>query len=101
MPVHFTIFCVDFVNIDQQAYREQLLEGVNEFSRSGKADPAKWAEFSQRISYFQGDFQQDVTYTTLRGKIKDFERQYPERGVQNVLFCGSAEVYRVDRRFAL
>jgi glucose-6-phosphate 1-dehydrogenase len=87
MPVHFTILCVDFVNIDQQAYREQLLEGVNQFSRSGKADPAKWAEFSQQVSYLQGDFQQDVTYTTLRGKIKDFERRYPERGVRMFYFA--------------
>ena len=59
MPDHFSILCVDFVNIDQQAYRDQLLEGVNEFSRSGKADPAKWAEFGQQVSYLQGDFQQD------------------------------------------
>jgi len=87
LPVNFAIICVDFVNIDQQAYRDQLLEGVNEFSRSGKPDPAKWAAFAQRISYVQGDFQQDVTYTTLRGKIKEFEQKYQQRGVRIFYFA--------------
>jgi glucose-6-phosphate 1-dehydrogenase len=87
MPDHFSILCVDFVNIDQQAYRGQLLEGINEFSRSGKADPAKWAEFGQRVSYLQGDFQQDVTFTTLRGKIKEFEGKYQERVVRMFYFA--------------
>jgi glucose-6-phosphate 1-dehydrogenase len=87
LPEHFAIFCVDFVNIDQKGYRDQLLEGVNEFSRSGKADPAKWGEFSQRISYIQGDFQQDVTFVTVRGKIREFEGKYQERGVRMFYFA--------------
>jgi glucose-6-phosphate 1-dehydrogenase len=87
LPVNFAIFCVDFVNIDQQGYRDQLLEGVNEFSRSGKADPAKWAVFAQCVSYLQGDFQQDVTFTTLRGKITGFEKQYSQRGVRMFYFA--------------
>ena len=87
LPANFAIFCVDFVNITQQRYRDQLLEGVNEFSRSGKAGPAKWAVFSQRISYIQGDLQQDVTYTTLRGKIIEFEKQFPKRGVRMFYFA--------------
>ncbi|HUB61124.1 MAG TPA: glucose-6-phosphate dehydrogenase [Puia sp.] len=87
LPGHFSILCVDFVQIDQQAYRDQLLEGVNEFSRSGKADPARWGEFSQRIAYIQGDFQQDVTYSTLRGKVREFEQQYRQRGVRMFYFA--------------
>jgi glucose-6-phosphate 1-dehydrogenase len=87
LPEHFAVFCVDFVTIDQQGYRDQLLEGVNEFSRSGKADPAKWGEFSQRVSYLQGDFQQDVTFTTLRGKIREFEKTYKDRGVRMFYFA--------------
>jgi glucose-6-phosphate 1-dehydrogenase len=87
MPDHFAILCVDFVNIDQQGYRDQLLQGINEFSRSGKADPAKWAEFGRCISYLQGDFQQDITYSTLRGKIKEFEGKYQPRGIRMFYFA--------------
>ncbi|HLX67071.1 MAG TPA: glucose-6-phosphate dehydrogenase [Puia sp.] len=87
MPDHFSILCVDFVTIDQQAYRDQLLEGINEFSRSGKADAVKWEAFSRQVSYLQGDFQQDVTYTTLRQEIKEFERRYSERVTRMFYFA--------------
>lgn len=86
LPANFIILCVDFVTMDQQAYRDEMLKGVNEFSRSGKADPAKWQVFGQRIVYIQGDFQQDVTYSTVREKVKDFERDHP-RGIRVYYFA--------------
>ena len=72
LPPAFAIFCVDFIAVDEQAYRDDLLTADNEFSRSGKADKDKWAAFSANIFYIQGDFQQDKTYTTLKDKIKGF-----------------------------
>jgi glucose-6-phosphate 1-dehydrogenase len=86
LPANFTIYCVDFVEIGQQAFRDDMLQGVNEFSRSGKADPAKWAVFGERITYIKGDFQQDVTYGTVRQKVKEFEQQYPQ-GVRIFYFA--------------
>jgi glucose-6-phosphate 1-dehydrogenase len=87
LPGNFAIFCVDFVEMGQQAYRDEMLKGVNEFSRSGKADMEKWKVFGQRIVYIQGDFQQDVTYTTLRGKIKEFEDAHQPRGIRMFYFA--------------
>ncbi len=57
LPPFFAIYCVDFVTVDEEVYRNDLLEGVNEFSRNGKADTKKWAEFASRIKYIQGRFQ--------------------------------------------
>src|SRR4051812_16523018 len=71
LPPIFSIFCVDFVTVDEGEFRNDLLEGVNEFSRTGKADPEKWATFSAHINYIQGDFTKDETYITLKGKLKD------------------------------
>jgi glucose-6-phosphate 1-dehydrogenase len=87
LPKDFGIFCVDFVTVDEQAYRDDMLEGVNEFSRSGRADPDKWAVFQSRISYVQGDFQQAATYNTLRDKIKAFEQKHEQRGVRMFYFA--------------
>ncbi len=42
LPPDFAIFCVDFLATDQAAYRNYLLEGIDAFSRTGKADKAKW-----------------------------------------------------------
>lgn len=84
LPARFAIFCVDFVTIGDQEYKAEMLKGVNEFSRSGKADPAKWDEFERKVHYIQGDFQQDVTYTTLKTKIRDFEQG---RGIRMFYFA--------------
>ena len=61
LPKDFSIFCVDFLPVDSGAYRDWLLEGVNEFSRTGKADKTKWATFSARVNYIQGDFTKKET----------------------------------------
>ena len=87
LPPDFAIFCVDFVTVDQQAYRDDLLEGVNEFSRNGKADKDKWAIFAARVFYIQGDFQQAGTYNMLRDKIKEFEQRQPKRGCRMFYFA--------------
>ncbi|WP_431210865.1 hypothetical protein ACQ86N_33650 [Puia sp. P3] len=54
LPPIFSIFCVDFVTVDEGEYRNYLLEGVDEFSRKGKADREKWASFAARVNYVQG-----------------------------------------------
>src|SRR6185312_3129421 len=87
MPSDFAIFCVDFVAVDEADYRKEMLEGVDEFSRSGKADPQKWADFGRRIWYIQGDFKQASTYTNLRTKIKAYEQQHEARGIRMFYFA--------------
>jgi len=82
LPPIFSIFCVDFITVDENDYRNDLLAGVNEFSRNGKADPEKWAAFAARISYVQGDFVKKETYESLKEKIKEFEEREQQRGVR-------------------
>src|ERR1700761_2543121 len=66
LPNAFAIFYVDFVTIDEQAYRDELRQAVDEFSRNGKADEKKWAAFAAKVFYLQGDFQQPATYNNLK-----------------------------------
>jgi glucose-6-phosphate 1-dehydrogenase len=42
LPAICSIVCVDFMAVDENEFRNDLLLGVNEFSRSGKADPSTW-----------------------------------------------------------
>ncbi|HWB93732.1 MAG TPA: glucose-6-phosphate dehydrogenase, partial [Puia sp.] len=87
LPAKFSIFCVDFVKIEQDAYREWLLAGVDEFSRTGKPDKEKWATFAGHINYVQGDFMQAATYTTLRTGLKKFEDIEQVRGIRMFYFA--------------
>ena len=87
LPSEFAIFCVDFLAADQQGNRDYLREGVDEFSRTGKADPTKWAAFSERIQYVQGDFMKPETYAGLKKAIQGFEDQKKVRGVRMFYFA--------------
>jgi glucose-6-phosphate 1-dehydrogenase len=83
----FHIFCVDFLTVDSGAYREWLLTGVNEFSRTGRADAQKWTEFAKHITYVQGDFMKKETYDDLKTQIAKFEKQENIRGVRMFYFA--------------
>ncbi len=87
LPADFAIFCVDFLAVEAAAYRDYLLEGIDEFSRTGKADRAKWAAFSARISYIQGDFMKTDTFGELKDQIKKFEDKEKVRGVRMFYFA--------------
>jgi glucose-6-phosphate 1-dehydrogenase len=87
LPSTFSIYCVDFVTVDETEYRDDLLKGVDEFSRNGKADRDKWKGFAERINYIQGDFVKPETYTNLKNKIKAFEDKEQVRGVRMFYFA--------------
>lgn len=87
LPPTFSIFCIDFLIVDDAAYRDWLLEGVNSFSRAGHANKEKWAEFATHITYVQGDFMKKETYDTLKDKIQEFEDKEGQRGVRMFYFA--------------
>jgi glucose-6-phosphate 1-dehydrogenase len=80
MPSSFSIFCIDYLPVPDADYKKELLAGINEFSRSGKADEKKWNEFSSRLLYIQGDFLKMETYVHLKEKLDAFDKQNKKRG---------------------
>ncbi|SDF83691.1 glucose-6-phosphate dehydrogenase [Chitinophaga filiformis] len=75
LPPAFNIICVDFLEVNQDEFRQDMLSGVNEFSRNGAAEIEKWNEFAARLFYLQGDFLKKETYGNLNEKIKSFEKE--------------------------
>ena len=51
--------------IPTDEFRNQMREGVNEFSRKRPVDPTAWANFSQHLEYFQGNFDDPAAYRRL------------------------------------
>ena len=48
-----------------EAWRAELKEGLEKYSRSKNADPAVWSEFSAHVLYCQGEFGDPGAYKKL------------------------------------
>jgi len=82
LPDVCNILCVDYLPVTQDAFKNDLLDGVNSFSRSGKADALAWAKFTSRLQYLQGDFMNPETYTVLKKQLAAFENLHPRQGTR-------------------
>ncbi|PSL46709.1 glucose-6-phosphate 1-dehydrogenase [Chitinophaga niastensis] len=87
LPPVFTIYCVDYLEVDEVAFKDDLLAGINEFSRNGIADEKKWNDFAARLSYIQGDFLKADTYLCLKGKLDAFEKQNKQNSTRIFYFA--------------
>jgi glucose-6-phosphate 1-dehydrogenase len=82
LPDSFIIVGVDYLAAGDPEFKKDLLEGINEFSRSGRADEKKWDEFSARIFYTQGDFLKADTFIHLKGKLDAFDKTNKQRSTR-------------------
>ena len=92
LPQNFFITAVDHNAIKEDVYKKHLLDGINKFSRSGKADKTAWKTFSSHIHYLQGDFTNSALYIELSKMLDAYDTKTGQRG--NRLFC-----YSVSPRF--
>src|ERR1035438_4039555 len=54
LPAKFAIIAVDRIKLGDAALRHRLHEGVNQFSRFGKAKATVWSQFAAHIHYHKG-----------------------------------------------
>lgn len=80
LPKNFSIYGIDYLPNNNEDYKKHLLEGINNFSRSGKADEKKWASFSKNIFYLQGDFTKADVYNELGKIFTANDKKYKVRG---------------------
>lgn len=76
MPEKFAIIGTGRSALTHEAYRDKLLEGINQFSRSGKADPKSWAEFASNIYYDAADSNNYETYAGFCQRIDALENEW-------------------------
>lgn len=79
MPDHFSIIGTGRTQLSDEQFREKLLEGINNFSRSGKAKPEQWEAFSQNIYYQVSDLKDAKTYQELGSRIESYETEWNQK----------------------
>ena len=65
MPKDFAIVGLGRTTYTDETFIETLLEGVNKYSRSGKAKKDKWENFSKNIQYLKSEVGNDSPSPTF------------------------------------
>ena len=112
MPDDFSVIAVDRIAMSDEKLRQRLRNGVNQFSRFGKAKDAAWNQIANRIHYQQGDFKKPETYAALGEQCAKLEKEWgskvhrifymatpPSMFVEIPKYLGKAGLAR-DREFA-
>ncbi len=82
LPAICNILCIDYLPVEAADFANDLLAGVNSFSRTGKADADSWAKFVARLQYLQADFMNPETYVVLKKQLATFESLHPRQGTR-------------------
>ncbi len=82
LPKNFAIYGVHYEKQTEKWYESFMLEGINTFSRSGKAKPKEWKAFAENLHYFEGDFTADDTFRRLGDTLNANDKKWRSRGVR-------------------
>ncbi len=72
----FALIGIDSKDFSDESYRDHLHEGVNQFSRRGKAKSEEWKRFSSYLSYLEADFSKVEVYKKISEAITKYEKEW-------------------------
>ena len=76
MPEKFRIIGTGNSKMSDIQFRKRLHQGVDKFSRRGKAKPAEWNAFARNIQYISSNFTLNPIYSLLKKEIASIEQQW-------------------------
>jgi len=76
LPEQFALIGLDLKDMSEADFRERLHDGVDQFSRRGKADPEKWQRFAEQVSFASVDFDDTDAYQTLAEQLSAQEKAW-------------------------
>ena len=76
MPEKYAIIGTARRPLDDEKFRNTLMEGVNSFSRTGKVHKDKWDNFSKNIYYKPSDVKDSASFDELRVVIEKFKDEF-------------------------
>ena len=75
LPDNFLVMGLDIKTMTNAEFQAHVHDGIDKFSRSGKAKKKDWAAFEQCLLYKKGDFKTASTYKYIDEQIKLFEKK--------------------------
>jgi glucose-6-phosphate 1-dehydrogenase len=74
LPGCFRVVGLDRRATTSDAWRKELRQGIDEFSRRGKTDDAAWNAFAPALEYQQADFGDQASYAALAARLDAADR---------------------------
>jgi glucose-6-phosphate 1-dehydrogenase len=84
LPEHFSIIGTGRTKLSDEDFRVKLLDDINQFSRTGKAQPEKWDVFCQHLYYQVADVNNAETYKEFGNRIQQHEKDWKTKA--NVIY---------------
>ncbi len=90
LPNQFAIIGTGRTQLSNEDFNAKLLDGINQFSRSGKADAEKWKTFSANIVYQPADLNDAETYNEFGNLIKNYEAEWQQQEANVIYYLAVA-----------
>jgi glucose-6-phosphate 1-dehydrogenase len=84
LPEKFSIIGTGRTPLTDEQFRTKLLDDINQFSRSGKAQKAKWDVFSKSIFYQVSDINDAETYKEFGKRVEAHNTEWKTKS--NVIY---------------
>jgi glucose-6-phosphate 1-dehydrogenase len=78
--------------IPDAEFRQQMLEGINAFSRNRPAQPEVWEAFSQKLHYCPGNFDDPAAYQQLAALLNTLDEEHGTAG-NRLFYLATAPEY--------
>jgi len=83
LPEKFAIFGMNRRSVQLDEWHSHMLDGINHFSRRGKADPKQWESFVKHLSLCKpGKYDESVTYENLGKALNDNDKTWNEKATR-------------------
>jgi len=95
LPKNFA--CVGFARRDKSndAFRDEMKEAINEFSRAKPVDENLWQEFNKQIFYHRSEFDNDAGYDELKKLLDTLDKNFGTKG-NRVFYLSTPPSYFPD-----
>jgi glucose-6-phosphate 1-dehydrogenase len=72
----FEVIAVDAREMTSESFLVHLREGIDRFSRQGKAQDEPWRQFSSHLAYQRADFADAGAFTALAARLAELDRAW-------------------------
>jgi glucose-6-phosphate 1-dehydrogenase len=76
LPERFAVLGVGRKEMADEAFRRHLREGVDQFSRRGKADEESWKQFAPHLTYAGADLNDPQAFNDLAGRLSAYDKEW-------------------------